>query len=109
MTVSLSSSSANGSPEEVGSSLLALHGELMDSQALAALFKFRSGRAFRRSASKGALPVSVFRVPGRRGWFARTRDVGLWLTSASTSPVRRSPNLTSMPSSVHQTPPEKTP
>ena len=53
--------------------LLASYGELMDSQALAAFFKFGSDRSFRRSAVKGALPVGVFRIPGRRGWFARTR------------------------------------
>ena len=79
------SSAAVGGTKHVADALLALHGELMDGQALAALFKFGSDRSFRRSASKGALPVSVFRVPGRRGWFARTRDVGLWLASASPS------------------------
>lgn len=85
MTASIPSPASSDSPKEWATSLLAVHGELMDSQALAALFKFGSDRSFRRSASKGALPVSVFRVPGRRGWFARTRDVGLWLASVSTA------------------------
>lgn len=71
---------------DVGACLLALHGELMDGQALAALFKFGSDRSFRRNASQGRLPVSVFRVPGRRGWFARTREVGQWLSSSPASP-----------------------
>lgn len=61
--------------------LLASYGELMDSQALTAFFKFGSDRSFRRSAVKGALPVGVFRIPGRRGWFARTRDVAVWLAA----------------------------
>lgn len=53
----------------------------MDSRALTALFKFGSDRSFRRSACKGTLPVSVFRIPGRRGWFARTEDVAVWLAA----------------------------
>lgn len=53
----------------------------MDSQALIALFKFGSDRSFRRSACKGRLPVSVFRIPGRQGWFARTEDVAVWLAA----------------------------
>lgn len=65
-----------------GARLFARHGELMDSRALVALFKFRSDRSFRRSAAQGRLPVSVFRVAGRRGWFARTRDVAEWLAMA---------------------------
>src|SRR3546814_8197240 len=67
------SSTAAMSQDSVG--LLARHGELMDSQALIAFFKFGSDRSFRRSAAKAALPVAVFRVPGRSGWFARTHDV----------------------------------
>lgn len=87
------------SPEyvvEEGARLLARYGDLMDSRALTAFFKFASDRSFRRSATKGALPVSVFRVPGRRGWFARTQDVASWLAAAgrttvdSLLPARRS-------------------
>src|SRR3546814_16781112 len=63
------SSTAAMSQDSVG--LLARHGELMDSQALIAFFQFGSDRSFRRSAAKAALPVAVFRVPGRSGWFAR--------------------------------------
>lgn len=79
----------SGSPADAGTCLLALHGELMDGQALAALFKFGSDRSFRRNASNGTLPVSVCRVPGRRGWFARTRDVGKWLSSTPIPPRPR--------------------
>src|SRR3546814_6875551 len=74
------SSTAAMSQDSVG--LLARHGELMDSQALIAFFKFGSDRSFRRRAANAALPVAVFRVPGRSGWFARTQEVALWLTTA---------------------------
>lgn len=67
--------------------LLARHGELMDSQALIAFFKFGSDRSFRRNAAKAALPVVVFRVPGRAGWFARTQDVAQWLGTAGQTTI----------------------
>ncbi|WP_154656480.1 hypothetical protein [Novilysobacter defluvii] len=74
---------------EVGSErlhmLLARHGELMAGGDLIQLFKFGSDRAFRRAAAAGRLPVAVVRVPGRPGWFARTRDVATWLDSLGTS------------------------
>src|SRR3546814_1220820 len=87
------SSTAAMSQDSVG--LLARHGELMDSQALIAFFKFGSDRSFRRSAAKAALPVAVFRVPGRSGWFARTQDVALWLTTAGQKAISRSEEHTS--------------
>lgn len=65
--------------------LLERYGELMDGAALAALFRFPSDRAFRRAVAKGVLPVAVFRMPGRPGVFARTRDVAHWLATAAGS------------------------
>lgn len=65
--------------------LLARHGELMAGGDLIQLFKFGSDRAFRRAATAGRLPVAVVRVPGRPGWFARTRDVATWLDSLGSS------------------------
>lgn len=65
----------------------------MDSRALTALFKFGSDRSFRRSARKGALPVNVFRIPGRRGWFARTEDVAVWLADIDGKASNGSPSI----------------
>lgn len=59
--------------------LIAEHGELMGSEPLMKIFKFTCARSFRRAATNGALPVNVFRMTGRWGWFARTRDVATWL------------------------------
>lgn len=61
------------------------YGELMDATALAALFRFPSDRAFRRAVAKGALPIPVFRIPGRPGAHARTRDVAEWLRDVGQS------------------------
>ena len=63
--------------------LLERYGELMDSKALQRLFGFPTERAFRRAAGNGTLPVKVFRVTGRPGWFARTDCVATWLATIS--------------------------
>jgi hypothetical protein len=60
--------------------LVQRYGELMDSAALTEFFKFPHERALGRAASKDGFPVPVFRLAGRNGWFARTRDVAAWLT-----------------------------
>jgi hypothetical protein len=59
--------------------LLAEHGELMAGRAIQSLLKYPSDRTFRRAVAAGTLPVQVFRLPGRVGWFARTDQVGAWL------------------------------
>lgn len=76
-------------PESEGllASLLERYGELMDAAALAALLKFPSDRAFRRAVAKGAFPVTVFRIPGRPGIHARTRDIATWLATVSSTPA----------------------
>lgn len=59
--------------------LLAEHGELMSGRAIQSLLKYPSDRAFRRAVAAGIVPVPVFRLPGRMGWFARTDQIGAWL------------------------------
>jgi hypothetical protein len=39
---------------------------------------FRSGEAFRLAARQGRIPVRLFKIPGRRGWFANEADVLAW-------------------------------
>lgn len=48
-----------------------------------AVFLYKTERSFRRAAQSGRLPVPVFRLEGRRGWFAKTSDVERWLETAS--------------------------
>ena len=62
-------------------SLLERFGELMKGRDLAGLLGFGSDRSFARAAASGQLPIPVFRMKGRRGWFARTRDVAAWLNN----------------------------
>ncbi len=55
------------------------HSELLSGQALGRCLGYRSSRAFQRAARLGELPVEVFKLPGRRGRFARTIEVARWL------------------------------
>lgn len=65
--------------------LLAEHGELMDGRAIQSLLKYPSDRTFRRAVAAGTVPVHVFRLPGRMGWFARTDQVSAWLEKLGTA------------------------
>lgn len=67
---------------------------LMASRELMVLFKFRSDRTFRRAAAAQRLPVRVFQLPGRRGWFAKTDDVRLWLTQVGNGPTNQPKEVT---------------
>ncbi|HZR02488.1 MAG TPA: hypothetical protein VFA81_04860 [Burkholderiales bacterium] len=61
--------------------LLARHGELMTGEPLRRALGFASERSFLRAAKGKNLPVRVFELAGRRGRFARTRDVAQWLST----------------------------
>lgn len=45
---------------------------------LASALLYPSGDAFRAAKHRGGIPVELFRVPGRKGWFARREDVFAW-------------------------------
>jgi hypothetical protein len=61
--------------------LLERHGELMGGSDLQRNLGFVNGRAFGRAVQRDLVPVRTFPLPGRRGWFAKTRDVAEWLES----------------------------
>jgi hypothetical protein len=58
------------------------HGPLLDAAATAKAMGFRTSDALRQARRDGRLAISMFRIPGRRGWFARTEAVVAWLDSA---------------------------
>jgi hypothetical protein len=59
--------------------MVAREGELITGEPLRKSLGFTSERSFSRAVQTGQCPVSVFALPGRRGRFARTRDVARWL------------------------------
>ena len=49
---------------------------------------FPTREALGKARATGRLEIEMFRLPGRRGWFAATRDVRAWLESALPSHAR---------------------
>ena len=70
--------------------MLAQHGELLEGKALLRSLGYRSSRSFARAVAQGQVPVPTFVLPGRRGRYARTRDVAQWLETLGQTPVRPS-------------------
>lgn len=55
------------------------YGPLMGGVTLYRALGLPSAAAFRQAVSRAAVPVQVFSIPQRRGRFALTREVALWL------------------------------
>ena len=55
------------------------YGPVLPSACLAQVFCYPSAEASRQAVSRGTVPVPLFRIPNRRGWFALARDVATWL------------------------------
>lgn len=54
-------------------------GVVLGNQDLARVLGYRTGEAFRTAVRAGRVPVVTFRIPGRRGHFAKVSDVEAWL------------------------------
>ena len=63
--------------------LLAHWGPVVGGEALAQALGFPSTGALRQSIARGQLSISLFKIPGRRGRFALTKDVADWLALQS--------------------------
>lgn len=83
--------SATTAESQIRDALLRSHGELLTGQTLRRSLGFRSVRSFQRALSEGTLPVPTFALPGRRGTYARTRDVAAWLACLGDSAPHPSP------------------
>ena len=59
--------------------LLREYGPLMTGETLWNSMGFNNYAAFRQARTAGRLDVDVFSLPKRRGLFARTKDVAIWL------------------------------
>jgi hypothetical protein len=81
MKASLAPAGSKATPSHPLSDLLAEHGELVGGGDLQRCLGFKSARSFQRAQKEGRLPVTTFSLPGRRGVFARTRDIAAWLGS----------------------------
>lgn len=59
--------------------LLKQYGPTLTGTDLYAALGFKTYAAFHRVLSRRELGVRVFKLPGRRGWFASTLEVADWL------------------------------
>jgi hypothetical protein len=66
-------------PNDILQALLDKHGELMHGPALWRALGFRSERSFQRAVQCSQIDVALFTLPGRRGRYAKTREVAGWL------------------------------
>jgi hypothetical protein len=65
-------------PVETPASVNPEHFEFIGGEALRTALGYRTGEAFRAAARAGRVQVKLVKIEGRRGWFARARDVQEW-------------------------------
>jgi hypothetical protein len=65
--------------QEIEHGLHQRHGPVLGGAALYRALGFPTAAAMRQAFSRGKVPVPVFDIPDRRGRFALTRDVAIWL------------------------------
>lgn len=78
--------------EALEANLMKDEGALLSGDALRRALGYRSMDALRQAIARGTVPVPVFTLPNRRGRFALTRDVAMWLaaqSSTDTDPTAR--------------------
>ena len=64
-------------------------GPVIGGKDLYSALGFKTYPAFHRINSLGELGVHVFKLTGRRGWFALTEDVAKWLEEQSLKPSKK--------------------
>lgn len=67
------------SADALEASLTRALGPVLGGAQLTRALGYPTQSAFRRALSRGAVPIPVFTIAGRRGRFALTRDVAAWL------------------------------
>lgn len=59
---------------------------LMSASETARVMGFSSTEALAKARLAGRLPIEMFKLPGRRGWFASTESVRAWLEHTLVDP-----------------------
>jgi hypothetical protein len=59
--------------------LLNRYGPLLSGENLRFVLAYSSMEAMRKAASRGTIPVPIFKIENRRGRFALVKDVAKWL------------------------------
>lgn len=66
--------------------LLARHGELIPPSVLWRVLGYPSASAARTARQRGAFPIAIFHIRGRKGFWARTADVAEWMERLGSVP-----------------------
>ena len=74
---------------ELNDELVARFGLMLPSTALAKTLGYPSAQAYRQAVVRGTVPVPLFRVAHRRGYFALARDVAAWVSTQRYTAERR--------------------
>lgn len=61
--------------------LVQLHGPLMTGEVLRLALGYPSKDAFRQAIARKTIPIPVFGIEKRRGKFALTKDVAVWIVA----------------------------
>lgn len=70
---------------ELEAKLTGIYGPILAGPDLLKCLGFKSQAAFKRAQRMGLLDVNVFEIENRKGMFALTRDVAIWLCRVSRS------------------------
>lgn len=59
--------------------LMREHGPLLSASVVAKLLGFKNPDGLRQARYRQRLPVPMFTIEGRRGWYASTETVAAWI------------------------------
>lgn len=83
-----------------------LHGPLLGGTKLVAALGHANAASLRQARLRGRVPVPLFSLPQRRGYFALTRDIADWLAEARLTAA--SPRVPQPSPAKGEPPPEQT-
>lgn len=78
--LALDSTDVQSVAEELVQRLSDKYGAVLSSRALIKELGYPSAASFQQALARGAVPVPIFKIEHRRGSFALTRDVAMWLS-----------------------------
>lgn len=68
--------------------LMQEYGPLLPASAAMKLLGYSSTNALRQARLRRRLPIPMFKIAGRRGWFASTSEVASWIDEVVTRATR---------------------
>ena len=66
-------------PSTVASDLLRQYGPVLNTEQITRVLGYRTAAALQKAIQRDQVPFPITRLPGRRGWFARTHHAAAWI------------------------------